>query len=159
MFMEKTMSSNLPTRGCITLAEADAVVDAALAHGQQLGLPSLTVAVLDSAGNLVAFKRQDNSSLMRPQIAQAKAFGALAMGMGSRGLAERAQSHPAFIASVTALAGGNLVPVPGGVLIFDAADVLLGGVGISGALPDQDEACAVHGITAIGLVAEPGARH
>ena len=141
------------------LAEAETIVRAALQHGRDLGLPPLTVAVLDSAGQLVAFKKEDNSSLLRPQIAQAKAYGALALGMGSRGLAERAQTHPAFIASLTALTGGNLVPVPGGVLIFDSTNSLLGAIGISGALPDQDEACAIAGIGAAGLVAEPGSRH
>jgi len=129
------MSSHRPSNGSIRLAESDTVVSAALAHGRELGLPPLTVAVLDNGGHLVALKREDRSSLLRPQIAQAKAYGALAMGMGSRGLAERAASHPAFIASVTALAGGNLVPVPGGVLILDAAGSLLGAIGISGALP------------------------
>jgi uncharacterized protein GlcG (DUF336 family) len=81
------------------------------------------------------------------------------MGMGSRGLADRAASHPAFIQSMTALAGGNLVPVPGGVLIRDGDGRLLGAVGISGALPDQDEACGIAGIDSIALHAQAGGGH
>lgn len=157
--MDTPPGARSPLHG-ISLTEADRIVDAALAHGRGLNLPPLTVAILDNAGRLVAFKREDNSSLLRPEIAQAKAFGALAMGIGSRALAERAQTHPAFVNSIIALAGGHLVPGPGGVLIFDPAGTLLGAAGISGALPDQDEACAIAGITAIDLVAEPGAaRH
>lgn len=145
------------TQAGISLANAEQLIAAARAHGQSLQLAPLTVAILDAAGRLTALAREDGSSLLRPEIAQAKAFGALAMGMGSRGLAERAQSHPAFIGSVTALAGGMLVPVPGGVLIRDSANSLLGAVGISGALPDEDEACAVAGILACGLIAQVGA--
>ena len=147
------------TRGAITLAEASAIVDRALERGREDKLPPLTVAVLDPAGRLVALKREDNSSLMRAEIAQAKAWGALAMGMGSRGLAERAESHPAFITSMTALAGGNLVPVPGGVLIRSDGLQLLGAVGISGALPDQDEACAIAGVESVSLTAQAGGGH
>lgn len=143
--------------GWITLAQAERIVDAALAHGRELKLPPLTIAVLDSAGRLVALKREDNSSLLRPEIAQAKAFGSLAMGMGSRGLAKRAETHPSFVHSITALAGGQVVPVPGGVLIF-GGEALLGAVGVSGALPDQDEACGLAGIAAAGLIGEPGSR-
>jgi uncharacterized protein GlcG (DUF336 family) len=153
--MTKTKSKDRPTHG-LHLAEAETIAAAALAHGRKLGLSPLTVAILDNAGRTTLLKREDESSLLRPEIAHAKAFGALAMGMGSRGLAERAQTHPAFVASITALAGGALVPVPGGVLVYDEAGRLLGAVGISGALPDQDEACAVAGVAATGLVAEPG---
>lgn len=150
------MSKTERPAGGVRLSEADRIIDAALEHAATQNLGPLTVAVLDLAGKLVALRRQDNSSLLRPEIAQAKAFGALAMGIGSRGLAERAQSHPAFVTSITVLANGFLVPVPGGVLIRDDAKVI-GAVGISGALPDQDEECAVAGIHAASLVAQSGA--
>ncbi len=74
----------------IDLAQAISIVDRALAHGRSMGLPPLTVAVLDAHGCLVAFKREDGSSLLRPEIAQAKAYGTLAMGIGSRAIAQRA---------------------------------------------------------------------
>jgi len=105
----------------IDLFHAAIIVDAALVHGRGLGLPPLTVAVLDSSGCLVCFKREDGSSLLRPEIAQAKAWGALGMGVGSRALAQRAAVAPAFVSAVNTLAGGRLIPVPGGVLIRDNA--------------------------------------
>ena len=141
----------------VSLAEAELIMAGAFTQAHTAGLGPLTVAVLDGSGRLIGLKRQDHSSLLRPDIAQAKAFGALAMGMGSRGLASRAQSHPAFVASVTALAGGMLVPVPGGVLCYDG-DEIVGAVGVSGALPDQDEACALAGINETELVGETGSR-
>jgi uncharacterized protein GlcG (DUF336 family) len=141
----------------IDLAHATIIVDQALEHGRSLGLPPLTVAVLDAAGCLVSFKREDGSSLLRPDIAQAKAFGALAMGIGSRAIAARAAVAPAFVSAVNALAGGRLIPVPGGVLIRSSSKAIIGAVGITGANSDQDEACAVAGIAAVGFIADTGA--
>jgi uncharacterized protein GlcG (DUF336 family) len=141
----------------IDLVHATVIVDEALSKGRTLGLPPLTVAVLDAGGCLVSFKREDGSSLLRPEIAQAKAWGALGMGIGSRAIAQRASVTPAFIAAVNALAGGRLIPVPGGVLIRSGGTSVIGAVGITGATSDQDEACAVAGIEAAGFTADTGA--
>lgn len=122
-----------------------------------MGLPPLTVAVLDAHGCLVAFKREDGSSLLRPEIAQAKAYGTLAMGIGSRAIAQRAAVAPSFVSAVNALAGGRLIPVPGGVLIRSSTKAIIGAVGITGAISEQDEACAVAGIESVGLIADTGA--
>lgn len=141
----------------IDLASATVIVDKALAQGRTLGLPPLTVAVLDAGGCLVSFKREDGSSLLRPEIAQAKAWGALGMGIGSRAIAQRATVAPAFVSAVNALAAGRLIPVPGGVLIRSSGKSVIGAVGITGATSDQDEACAVSGIEAAGFTADTGA--
>lgn len=140
----------------ISYAQAVSIVDAALALARREQLPPMTVAVLDAGGHLVAFAREDGSSLLREQIARSKAMGALNMGVGSRSLARRAESHPHFINAVIAIAAGDLVPVPGGVLVRAADGALLGAVGVSGHQPDQDEACAVHGIESTALVPDPG---
>ena len=55
------------------------------------------------------------------------------------------------------LAQGRLVPVPGGVLIWDGI-TLLGAVGVSGDTSDNDEICAIAGIEAAGLKANRGSR-
>ena len=141
----------------ITLNDARTIVQAALEHAWSAQFPPMTVAVLDTAGVLVAFAREDGSSLLRERIARAKAHGALHMGVGSRSLAARAETHPAFVNSLISLAGGDLVPVPGGVLIRDENDGLIGAVGVSGHLSDDDEVCAIAAITAAGLRADPGA--
>jgi uncharacterized protein GlcG (DUF336 family) len=140
----------------ITYAQARAVVEQALTHARRQDFPPMTVAVLDAAGQLVAFAREDGSALLRERIARAKAGGALNLGVGSRALAVRAASHPAFIQSLTVLACGELVPVPGGVLVRDVHGAVVGAVGVSGHLPDDDEACALAGIAA-GLAGDPGA--
>jgi uncharacterized protein GlcG (DUF336 family) len=140
----------------VGLAQATVIVDKALEHGRHLRLKPLTVAVLDAGGHLVALKREDNSSLLRPQIACGKAWGVLGMGFGGRELARRAAAAPAFVTALTAASEGRIIPVPGGVLIRDHAGTIIGAVGISGDLSEQDEACAVVGIKAAGLVADTG---
>lgn len=140
----------------ITLDQARSVIAAAQAKGQELGLQPLAVAVLDTGGHLKAFERQEGASLMRPQIAHGKAYGALAMGLGSRALLARAEQQPFFIGAMNALAGGALVPVPGGVLIRDGDGHLMGAVGVTGDTSDNDEACAVAGVEAAGLQADTG---
>src|SRR5829696_7984246 len=51
-----------------------------------------------------------------------KAWGTLGMGFGGREFARRvASGNTAFIQALTVASGGRIVPVPGGVLIRDAA--------------------------------------
>jgi uncharacterized protein GlcG (DUF336 family) len=140
----------------ISLAQASTIVDAALRKGRELNCAPLTVAVLDSGGHLVAFKREDKSGLLRFDIAFGKAWGALGMGFGSRTLAARAGKTPMFFTALAAVSGGRMVTVPGGVLIRDAAGDLLGVAGISGDTSERDETCALAGIEAAGLRADPG---
>jgi uncharacterized protein GlcG (DUF336 family) len=135
---------------------AHKIIERALAEGATRKLNPLAVAVLDPRGAVKAFAAQDGTSLMRGEIAHGKAYGALALGMGSRALFKRAGEQPYFISAMNALARGALVPVPGGVLVRDSKGALLGAIGISGDTSDNDEACAVAGIEAAGLRADVG---
>ncbi|WP_185984563.1 GlcG/HbpS family heme-binding protein [Aureimonas mangrovi] len=139
----------------LTIETARTIVAASLKKGGELGLKPLTVAVLDAGGALVALERQDGASRMRPEIAIGKANGAVALGMGSRAIFARAEQQPFFIQSMNALAGGSLVPVPGGVLIREGGTIV-GAVGITGDTSDNDEAAAVAGIEAAGFMADAG---
>ncbi|WJR76389.1 heme-binding protein [Bradyrhizobium sp. NP1] len=139
----------------LTLDAARKILDAALAKSADKKLKPLCVVVLDARGCVKAAAAQDGTSLMRFDIANGKAYGALAMGMGSRALFQRAQEQAYFVSAANELAQGRLVPVPGGVLIMDGT-TLLGAVGISGDTSDNDEACAIAGIEAAGLKANPG---
>jgi uncharacterized protein GlcG (DUF336 family) len=140
----------------VTLAQASTVVDVALKKARDSNLAPLTVAVLDSGGHLVAFKREDKSGILRFDIAYGKAWGALGMGFGSRTLAGRAAKTPQFFTMLAAASHGRMVTNPGGVLIKDASGNIVGACGISGDTSDKDEMCAVAGIEAAGLMADPG---
>jgi len=140
----------------VTLAQASTIVDVALKKGRETNSAPLTVAVLDPGGHLVAFKREDKSGILRFDIAYGKAWGALGMGFGSRALFGRAAQNPGFFTALAAASGGRLIPNPGGVLIRDASGDVIGCVGISGDTSDRDELCAIAGIEAAGLKADPG---
>src|SRR5580692_1088355 len=140
----------------LMLDQAQTIITSALKHGTDHKFQPLAVMVLDARGVPKAYAAQDGTSLRRAEIAQGKAHGALSFGIGSRSLAKRAANSPHFIAAVTHAVGGSLIPVPGGVLIRAAEREIIGAVGISGDNSDNDEAAAIAGITAAGLVADPG---
>ena len=138
------------------LSAAQKILEAALGYASEQGFKPMAACVIDARGALKAFAAQDGTSLKRGEIALGKANGAIALGMGSRALMKRAEQQGYFIAAATAAIGGSLVPVPGGVLIKDDAGGLLGAVGISGDTSDNDEAAAIAGIKAAGLIPDAG---
>lgn len=140
----------------ITLSQSRTLIDAALSKGRALDLKPLSVVVLDPRAAMVAMMSEDGVSQMRARIAYGKANAAIGLGMGTRALMNRAEQQAYFIQAVNGVAGGDMVPVPGGVLIQNADGVLLGAVGISGDTSDNDEAAAVAGIEATGLTAVTG---
>ena len=141
----------------LNLAVAQALIAAALEHARASKFMPLAVAVLDARGALVAYAAEDGSSLHRQDIALAKANGALGVGLGSRTLAARSRAAPQFFAALSHVIQGGLAPGPGGVLVRTADGLLLGAVGVSGDISDNDEAAALVGIKAVGLVGDPGA--
>jgi uncharacterized protein GlcG (DUF336 family) len=138
----------------ITLEHANTICTAAFAKGAELGLKPLTVAVLDAGGHLIALQRQDGSSTLRPQIAQGKAGGALGLGVSSRKINEMALERPTFIGSLGPLAPLGVIPAAGGVIVLGADGTAIGAVGVTGDTSDNDEVCALAGVTAAGLKAQ-----
>ena len=96
----------------IGLETAKVITAAVRAAGKERGLKPLTVVVLDAGGHVVSAEREDGASNNRFEIAYGKAYGALALGMGSRSLMARAEQQPYFITAAAAAIGGRLVPVP-----------------------------------------------
>ncbi|MDO9623945.1 MAG: heme-binding protein [Pseudomonas sp.] len=140
----------------LNLHTATTISNRALALGRELSAAPLTVAVLDAGGHLISLQREDGASLLRPQIAIAKAWGAVALGKGSRAIAADAQQRPAFIGALNNLADGKLLPAAGGVLIRDARGEVIGAIGITGDTSDIDEQCAIGAVQAAGLKADAG---
>ena len=139
----------------ITLEQANKIIEAALKEGQQRKLAPLTVIVLDAGGHIKALSRADGASFMRPQIALAKAWGAIGAGVSSRKLGEMGEKRPMFMNALINISDQRLLPVPGGVLVRNN-NKIIGSVGITGDLSDEDEHCAVVGIQAAGLDADTG---
>ncbi len=138
----------------LTLEKANHIIHSAIIKARHLKMSPLTVVVLDSAGQLKALQREDGATVIRQQIATAKAWGAVNMGISSRSLAAVAEHRPDFMNALITIAEGQIMPVPGGVLIRDKqTNAIIGSVGISGDSSEQDERCAIAGIEAAGFVA------
>ena len=135
----------------LTLDQAQQIITAALAKSKEMGYQPMGVAVLDAAGTLKAFASEDGASMFRFDVARAKAWGAIGMGVSSRTLAERAKGNPNFFVALAATADGKFLPQPGAVLIKDAQGKLLGAVGASGGTGDEDEVICMAGVQAAGL--------
>lgn len=134
----------------LTLEKAAIMVDKTLEKAREVKLRPLCVAVLDEGGHLKALKREDEASILRPQIAIGKAWGAVGMGESTRELGQRLKDRPTFLNSLSDLSDGKVVPVAGGVLILEGNSII-GAVGVSGGTSDEDEACAIEGLRAAGL--------
>lgn len=140
----------------LTLAKARTIMDAAFAKAEELCLKPIAVAVLDSGGHVKSYAAMDGTSIMRFQIARGKAYGALAMGAGTRRINQVALERPDFIAALNAASGGMVVAVLGGVIMRTGDGEVLGAVGISGDTSEKDEVCAIAGIETAGFVADTG---
>ncbi len=135
----------------LKLAQANQIIAGAIAKAAEMNVKPLAVVVLDASGNIVASQRQDGASMFRFEVAQGKAWGAVAMGASSRALAKRAKDNPNFFVTLAATAHGKFLPQTGAALIKDADGTIIGSAGASGGTGDEDEACCVAGITSAGL--------
>ena len=141
----------------LSLEKANLIIRYALQKGKEMGFQPLTVVVLDSGGHMIAMQRQDRSSISRREIAEGKAYATLSMGFGGRELQRRANKmSPLFFGAISDATRGRMIPVPGGVLVKDSAGEIVGAVGISGDLSENDELCAVVGISAVELIPDTG---
>ena len=136
----------------LTLEQANLIIAQALKKSKAAGFQPMGIAVLDASGHLKAFASEDGASMFRFDIARAKAWGAVGMGVSSRTLAERARDNPNFFVALAATSEGKFLPQPGAVVIKDAQGRVLGAVGASGGTGDQDEEICRAGVAAAGLV-------
>jgi uncharacterized protein GlcG (DUF336 family) len=138
----------------ITLAQAQTIVTAGLAFSREKKFNPMAILVLDARGVPKAYGAEDGTALRRYDIAHGKAYGALAMGVGSKTLGVRAVERPHFIGAVNGAIDGAMVPVAGGVLI-KADGEIIACVGVTGDSSDNDDLAARAGIAAAGLTADP----
>lgn len=138
----------------LSLDAARTIIRKALEKGRDMGLKPLSVVVLDSGGHVQAFEREDGAPPGRFQIAHGKAYGAVMFGAPSSAIGKIAVERPHFGAALNGVYGGQIVPVPGGVLIRDAQGHVLGAVGVTGDTSENDAEAALAGISAVGLTGE-----
>ncbi|AZV77553.1 heme-binding protein [Parasedimentitalea marina] len=138
----------------VSLRDARTIIEKALEKGRALDLNPLSVVVLDAGGHVQAFEREDGAAPGRFSIAHGKAYGAVMLGMAGSAQMARAEAQGYFMAAVNGVFGGQVIPVPGGVLVRDDAGVVIGAVGVTGDTSDNDAIAALFGIEAAGLAGE-----
>ncbi|MGR3486063.1 MAG: GlcG/HbpS family heme-binding protein [Paracoccaceae bacterium] len=134
----------------IDLTTARKMIDATLAEGRRMELKPLTAVVLDAGGHVIACAREDGASPGRFAVAHAKAYGAVMLGMPGSAQMARAEQQAYFMGAINGLFGGQVVPVPGGVLVKDG-EATVGALGVTGDTSDNDAEAAMAGIEAAGL--------
>jgi len=138
----------------ISLRRARTIIRKALEKGRELELKPLSAVVLDAGGHVIAFEREDGAAPGRFAIAHGKAYGATMLGMAGTAQMARAEQQAYFMAAVNGVYGGQVIPVPGGVLVRDKKGAIIGAVGVTGDTSDNDAIAAQAGIEAAGLTAE-----
>ena len=127
----------------LTLAEANRMIQAAISKAGELNV-SVSIAVCDAGGNLLAFNRMEGASAGSATVAQGKAAAAAGFGRASGTL----QADSPVIQSVIASMGGRMLAAQGAVPVHKNG-VLVGSIGGSGATAQQDEECAQAGLNEI----------
>lgn len=137
----------------ISLRRARTIIRKTLDEARRLELKPLSVVVLDDGGHVVAFEREDGASPGRFAIAQGKAYGAVMLGMPGSAQMARAEAQAYFIAAANGALGGQMIPVPGGILVQDKSGKTIAAVGVTGDTSDNDALAGKAGVEAVGLTA------
>lgn len=138
----------------ISLRKARVIIRKTLEKGHEMQLKPLSVVVLDAGGHVQAFEREDGAAPGRFAIAHGKAYGAVMLGMAGTAQMARAEAQHYFMTAVNGVFGGQVVPVPGGVLLRDKKGVVIGAVGVTGDTSDNDAIAAMAGVEAAGVIGE-----
>jgi uncharacterized protein GlcG (DUF336 family) len=141
----------------LTLKQANTIIEKGFAKAREMKIKPLGIVVLDASGHIVSAQREDGASMFRLDVAQGKAWAAVAMGASSKALAKRAKDNPNFFVTLAATANGKFLPQTGAALIKDKDGTVIGAAGGSGGTGEEDEACCVAGIEAAGLTADASA--
>ena len=135
----------------ISMSKARSIMRSVLKKGREMGIKPLSDVVLEPGGHVEAVEREDGASPGRCEMARGKADGGSMTGMSGAALMQRAEDQAYFVNALNGAFGGQVLPVPGGVLVKDSRDRVIGAVGVSGDTSDNDAIAAVAGIEAAGL--------
>jgi uncharacterized protein GlcG (DUF336 family) len=125
------MPFDVPYGAPISLDRADAAIAAAVAESKKRNW-KMNVAVVDSGGNLVSFKRMDGAQLASVQIAEHKARAAAKFRRETKILEGAIQSYN-YIGTLD-----DVIASRGGIPLVEGGK-LIGAIGCSGGTGSQDE--------------------
>lgn len=128
------------------LDAAKIMVEAAEQKAIEIDVP-MVITVVDMGGNLVLLHRMENSLLASLEISQNKAYTAVALKMPSSDVKKLAQEGEE-LQGIAVQHAGRIVEFGGGLPIYDADGVQIGGIGVSGGSVEEDTSVAQAGLDA-----------
>ena len=131
----------------LTLELAQQAAHAALVKARALNKP-FSVAVVDEAGRLMYFLRDTGAGFLTFDTSRAKAVAAASFRRKTSDVAASRDANPLLWFSLPAVSQGQALPSPGGIPLLRDGRVI-GGIGVGGGLPDEDDAVAQAGADAI----------
>ncbi len=131
----------------LTLAVARRMIAAVEAQARAMSV-AMSVAVVDSGDQLVAFARMDGADLVGIRLAQDKAYTALVNRMSTGDLPPIVQPGTEFY-GYDSVAGGRMIVFAGG-MPLERNGVLVGAVGVSGGTAEQDQRAVDTALRAFG---------
>ena len=142
----------------ITLSQANRIIEAIFARGRELQCRPMSVIVVEPGAKVKAFQKEDDSAMMRFEMAYGKAYAALALGRSSSLVRMRTEERPLFMQYLIRASDDQIFPEGGGMLIRGEKGELLGAVGVTGDTEERDEELAAYGIHAAGLKTDEDCR-
>ena len=130
------------------MKQARALVDAGVRAAEEKGY-QVAVTIVDASGNFMWSGRMDGTKFVAPDIARAKAFTAAAFRQSTAVLEEKANPKPVFYTGVQVVHGGHIAIGQGALPVW-IGDEVVGGIGVSGAAPQEDEEVAAAALEAEG---------
>ena len=138
-----------PFTPSLSLKDSKIISSNIFKSARNLNLNPITVAILDDGGNFILLEKEDGCSVMRPDIAIGKAFGALSLGMNTANMEKLLKGRSDFVSSLSSIGaakGRGYVSVPGGVVVLDNKKSVIGAIGVSGDTSENDEKVITEGI-------------
>ena len=149
-FITFGQDNSIQMKPVINLKIAKIMADACENHQKKTGYRPVNIAIVDSGGDLVLFRRQNNSFLLSIDIAIAKANSSAGIPVPTRTIQDIVYGKDGKPGRVPGLAHSkNIVAFPGGLPIKTKNGTLLGAIGVSGATGDEDEQCANAALLAV----------
>ena len=127
----------------ITLEQANRIITAIFARGRELACRPLSVIVVEPGAKVKAFQKEDDSAMMRFEMAYGKAYAALALGRSSSLVRMRTEERPLFMQYLMRASDDQIFPEGGGMLIRGEKGETLS--------VEKPAKLAAHGIRAAGL--------
>src|ERR1700741_1816232 len=116
----------------ITLAQANCIITAIFTRGRELACRPMSVIVVEAGAKVKAFQKEDDSAMMRFEMAYGKAYAALALGRSSSLVRMRTEERPLFMQYLIRASGDQIFPEGGVILIRDHDGAVLVAVGVNG---------------------------